>query len=153
VLHLKASGDMPSNSSPLVFIAPDQDYEFECEIEVAPESGYEARAGLLLFYDHKLYCGLGFGAEQFVMHRYGAEHGQFANPYGRRLFLRIRNRRHVVSIHISPDGKHWKRGPRGYEVSGYHQNVRGGFMSLKPALYAAGKGEVRFRGFRYRAYA
>ena len=149
VLHLKASGDMPSNSSPLVFIAPDQDYEFECEIEVDAE----ARAGLLLFYDHKLYCGLGFGAEQFVMHRYGTEHGQFANPYGRRLFLRIRNRRHVVSIHISPDGKNWKRGPRGYEVSGYHQNVRGGFMSLKPALYAAGKGEVRFRGFRYRAYA
>jgi beta-xylosidase len=148
VLHLKASGDMPSNSSPLVFIAPDQDYEFECEIEVDPDT----RGGLLLFYDHKLYCGLGFGPEQFTMHRYGTEHGQFANPYGKRLFLRIRNRRHIVSIHISPDGKTWKRGPRGYEVSGYHQNVRGGFLSLKPALYAAGKGEVRFRGFRYRAF-
>jgi hypothetical protein len=37
------------------------------------------------------------------------------------------------------------------EVSGYHHNVRGGFMSLRPALYAAGSGEARFRDFRYRA--
>ena len=72
-----------------------------------------------------------------------AEH---ALRHGKRLFLRIRNRRHVVSIHISPDGKNWKRGPRGYEVSGYHQNVRGGFMSLKPALYAAGKFDSRRHG-------
>jgi hypothetical protein len=38
-------------------------------------------------------------------------------------------------------------------VSGYHHNVRGGFMSLKPALYAVGKGTARFRDFTYRAYA
>lgn len=148
-LHLKGEGSEPSDSSPLVFVAPDQDYEFACEIEVDPDT----RGGLLLFYDHKLYCGLGFDAREFTMHRYGTEHGKFANPHGRRLHLRIRNRKHVVSIHISADGKTWKRGPRGYEVSGYHHNVRGGFMSLKPALYAAGAGEVRFRGFRYRAFA
>jgi beta-xylosidase len=148
-LHLKASGEQPSNSSPLLFVVPDLDYEFECEIEVDPGT----RGGLLLFYDHKLYVGLGFDQEKFTMHRYGTEHGQFANPYGKRVFLRVRNRRHVMSIHISADGKTWKRGPRGYEVSGYHQNVRGGFMSLKPALYAVGKGEVRFRGFKYRAFA
>lgn len=147
-LHLKGSGSEPSDSSPLVFVAPDQDYEFECEIEVDPDT----RGGLLLFYDHKLYCGLGFDAREFTMHRYGTEHGKFANPYGARLHLRVRNHKHVVSIHTSADGRNWKRGPRGYEVSGYHHNVRGGFMSLKPALYALGAGEVRFRGFKYRAY-
>jgi beta-xylosidase len=147
-LHLKGSGSEPSDSSPLVFVAPDQDYEFECEIEVDPDT----RGGLLLFYDHKLYCGLGFDAREFTMHRYGTEHGKFANPYSARLHLRVRNHKHVVSIHTSVDGRNWKRGPRGYEVSGYHHNVRGGFMSLKPALYALGAGEVRFRGFKYRAY-
>lgn len=40
-----------------------------------------------------------------------------------------------------------------YEVSGYHHNVGGGFLSLRPALFAAGSGEVRFRRFRYRALA
>jgi xylan 1,4-beta-xylosidase len=37
------------------------------------------------------------------------------------------------------------------EVSGYHHNVAGEFLSLRPAIYAAGTGEVRFRQFVYRA--
>ena len=37
------------------------------------------------------------------------------------------------------------------EVSGYHHNVAGEFLSLRPAIYAAGAGEVRFRQFVYRA--
>lgn len=92
----------------------------------------------------------GVHARQFTMHRYGIEHGRIPQAFGRRLRFRIRNHRHVVSIHTSVDGVTWQRGPRGLEVSGYHHNVRGGFMALKPALYAAGKGEVRFRRFRYR---
>jgi xylan 1,4-beta-xylosidase len=145
-LVLNGAGKQPSDSLPLVFIAPDLAYEFECDIEVDENT----QAGMLLFYDHKLYCGLGFDARQFTMHRYGIEHGQIPQAFGRRLRFRNRNYRHVVSIHTSVDGVTWQRGPRGLEVSGYHHNVRGGFMALKPALYAAGKGEVRFRGFRYR---
>jgi hypothetical protein len=38
-----------------------------------------------------------------------------------------------------------------FEVSGYNHNVAGGFLSLRPALLAAGLGEVRFRNFRYQA--
>ena len=37
------------------------------------------------------------------------------------------------------------------EVSGYHHNVAGQFLALKPALYAAGSGAVRFLDFQYRA--
>jgi len=37
------------------------------------------------------------------------------------------------------------------EVSGYHHNVRGGFLMLRPGLYAAGAGEARFRTVRFRA--
>lgn len=37
------------------------------------------------------------------------------------------------------------------EVSGYHHNVAYGFMALRPALYAAGKGAVRFSSLTYRA--
>jgi hypothetical protein len=36
------------------------------------------------------------------------------------------------------------------EVSGYHHNVAYDFLSLRPALYAAGKGTARFRNFVYR---
>ena len=37
------------------------------------------------------------------------------------------------------------------EVSGYHHNVAGQFLALKPAIYAAGEGKVHFRDFSYRA--
>jgi xylan 1,4-beta-xylosidase len=39
------------------------------------------------------------------------------------------------------------------EVSGLHHNVFGGFLSLRLALFAAGRGEVRIRNFVYRGIA
>ena len=44
-LVLKASGTAPSSSSPLLLVAGDQAYQFECMIEIAPGGV----AGLLLF--------------------------------------------------------------------------------------------------------
>lgn len=147
VLHLAARGETPSSSAPLLCVAGDQAYEFECDIEIDPD----ARAGLLLFYDSNLYCGLGFDEKTFITHQYGIERGRPANPHGRRMKLRVRNNRHIVSFHTSADGQNWTRFDRGMEVSGYHHNVRGGFLMLRPGLYAAGKGEARFRNFTYRA--
>ncbi len=146
-LHLTARGQAPSDSSPLILITGDQAYEFDCDIDIDPGT----HAGLVLFYDQKLYCGLGFDEKAFVTHQYGIERARPANPYGRTLKIRVRNDRHIVAYHTSADGVTWKRFDRGMEVSGYHHNVRGGFLMLKPGLYAAGEGEVRFSNFRYRA--
>jgi len=148
VLTLKGAGEAPSSGSPLIFVNGDQAYEVECEIDIDPET----RAGLILFYDRQLYCGLGFDAKNFVTHQYGIERGRPANPHGSKMLMRLRNTRHIVSFHTSGDGgATWKRFDRGMEVSGYHHNVRGGFLMLKPGLYAAGKGSARFRNFKYRA--
>ena len=148
VLHLAASGTAPVDSSPLLLIAGDTAYRFECDIEI--DAG--ATAGLVLFYDDKLYCGLGFDATRFVTHQYGMERGRPANPHGGRMTIRVTNDRHIVTYDTSDDGgKTWTRFDRGMEVSGYHHNVRGGFLMLRPGLYAAGKGEARFRDFRFRA--
>lgn len=147
-LVLKATGKAPSDSSPLMLIAGDRAYQFECTIEIAAGGN----AGLVLFYDDKLYCGLGFDETRFVTHQYGIERGRPANPYGRRLRMRVANKEHIVAIHLSGDnGRTWKRFDRGMEVSGYHHNVRGGFLMLRPGLYSAGTGEARFWDFRYRA--
>lgn len=147
-MRLQGRGTAPSDSSPLVFATGDQAYEIECGIEVDRDT----RAGLLLFYDRRLYCGLGFDTDHFVTHQYGIERGRPANPHGGSLRMRLRNDRHIVSFHTSGDGgATWTRFDRGMEVSGYHHNVRGGFLMLKPGLYAAGAGAARFRDFRYRA--
>ena len=65
--------------------------------------------------------------------------------------LRLRNDRHIVTIFYSADDRTWTRFGTTMEVSGYHHNVAGEFLSLRPAIYAAGTGEVRFRQFIYRA--
>jgi xylan 1,4-beta-xylosidase len=148
VLHLRATGTAPSSSSPLLLIAGDPAYQFECNVEIDPET----TAGLLLFYDDKLYCGLGFDSDRFVTHQYGIERGRPANPHGRKMRMRVTNKHHIVSFHTSADGgRTWKRFDRGMEVSGYHHNVRGGFLMLRPGLYAAGGGEARFSDFHFRA--
>jgi len=147
-LVLRGRGKAPVDSAPLLLTAGDLAYQFECDIEVAPGG----TAGLVLFYDDRLYCGLGFDEHRFVTHQYGIERGRPANPHGRRMRIRIANTRHIVAIHTSgDDGKTWHRFDRGMEVSGYHHNVRGGFLMLRPGLYAAGSGETRFRDFRFTA--
>jgi xylan 1,4-beta-xylosidase len=59
-----------------------------------------------------------------------------------------------VTFRYSKDGgRSWTLHPLRMEVSGYHHNVFGGFLSLKVGIYAAGQGRVRLRDFRYRALA
>lgn len=146
-LTLQARGTAPKDSAPLTFVAGDQAYEIEVDVEI-PAGG---SAGVLLFYDKQLYCGLSFNEKTFVTHQYGLERGRPANPHGRRMRLRMRNDRHIVTFHISPDGRSWTKFDRQMEVSGYHHNVRGGFMALRPGLFAAGQGAARFRNLVYRA--
>ncbi|HEY0012578.1 MAG TPA: family 43 glycosylhydrolase [Allosphingosinicella sp.] len=147
-LYLKGRGTAPGNSSPLLLIAGDTSYRFEADVEIAPGG----TAGLLLFYDERLYAGLGFDETRFVTHQYGIERGRPANPHGRRMRIRVTNDRHIVTYDTSGDGgRTWRRFDRGMEVSGYHHNVRGGFLMLRPGLYSAGAGEARFSNFTFRA--
>ena len=149
-LVLKAKGTTPADSSPLWFVTGDHAYEIEVEIDADPG----ASAGLLLFYSRKLYAGLGFSDRNLIMHQYGTERPGAKPPdFGRHVFLRLRNDRNILTMFYSPDGRSWRRFDRGIDVSGYHHNVAYDFLSLRPALYASGIGEVRFRNFRYRALA
>ena len=147
-LVLKARGTSPADSSPLWFVAGDHAYRIQVEIAIDPG----ATAGVLAFYNSRLYAGLGFSDTNFVMHRYGMERVS-AKParLGRTLHLRLTNDRHIVTIEYSPDGRAWERFGTRMEVSGYHHNVAYDFLSLRPAIYAAGTGEVRFRSFTYEA--
>jgi xylan 1,4-beta-xylosidase len=148
-MALQGEGHAPSDSSPLLVTAGDKAYSFEVEMRIGPG----AVGGALLFYDEHLYAGVGSNGEAFVLHRYGKERPAAPLPPGKggRLWLRVTNDRHVVTIHTSRDGRHWQKYPVQMEVSGYHHNVAGGFLALKPAIYAAGNGVVVFERFRYRA--
>ncbi len=148
-LNLRGKGSSPRDSSPLGIVAGDLAYQFEVRMDVDPG----AQGGVLLFYDEHLYVGLGSNGEQPIMHRYGTERPVRLAPSskGGRLWLRVTNDRHIVTFHTSTDGVKWVKFPVQMEVSGYHHNVAGGFLALKPALYSVGDGSVHFRDFRYRA--
>lgn len=147
-LVLKAKGTSPADSSPLWFVNGDHAYEMEVEIDADPN----ASGGLLVFYSRKLYAGLGFSSRNLRLHVYGMDRTS-AKPahLGQRMWIRLRNDRHIVTLDYSADGRTWQRFDRAIEVSGYHHNVAYDFLSLRPALYASGDGEVRFRNFTYRA--
>jgi xylan 1,4-beta-xylosidase len=147
-LVLSGKGAQPRDASPLCFIAGDLGYEMTVQVEVRGQ----AQAGVLLFYNRRLYCGLGFDEKRFTMHRYGLERTR-ARPAGagRTLWLRMRNERHIVTFHHSEDGRTWSKFDVQMEVSGYHHNVAGDFLSLRPAIFAAGPGEAAFSRLEYRA--
>nr|WP_114951727.1 family 43 glycosylhydrolase [Sphingosinicella terrae] len=156
-LRLRGKGRTAGDSSPVTCIVGDQRYRFEADVEVDP--GCEA--GLLLFYNRRLYAGLGFGDDGLVMHRYGLQRPRGAipgqresGPSGpvRRLRLRLTNDRNILTIHTSADGgSSWRKFDVQMEVSGYHHNVAYDFLSLRPGFYATGQGSARFRDFRYEA--
>ena len=147
-LVIKGKGTAPRDASPLSFVCGDLAYEVEVEMDL--DAG--AKAGLLVFYNGKLYAGLGYTGTNLVLHRYGTERDATVLPNApKHLFMRLRNDRHVVTMWHSLDGRTWTKFDNQIEVSGYHHNVAYDFLSLRPALYAAGKGEVRFRNFKYRA--
>jgi xylan 1,4-beta-xylosidase len=129
-------------------IAGDRSYEVTIDLELrGPGQG-----GLLLFYDDKLFCGV--GAEADRLHAYkGGKAQDYPAPgpaEGRRLGLRVVNDRDVASFFIRGPGGAWRK-IVSYEVSGYNHNMADGFLSLRPALFAAGEGEVVFRALTYRA--
>lgn len=149
-LELTAKGTSPADTSPLTFLVGDQAYQFEVDMEIDPE----VQGGALLFYNDKLYAGVGINKNGMVLHRYGMDQRTTPKPAGmnNKLRIRVTNNRHILTIHTSTDtGKTWVKYGVQMDVSGYHHNVAYGFMSLRPAIYAAGKGKVRFSNLVYRA--
>jgi beta-xylosidase len=145
---LKSSGTSPKDASPLTLVCGDQAYEIEVEID----RDENASAGLLLFYSERLFAGLAFSEEKMIEYWKG-DITPFDRPaaIGRHYHLRLRNNHNVVTVWYSPDGDQWTKHWMQFEVSGYHHNVAGGFLSLRPALLATGKGEARFSHFKYHA--
>lgn len=146
-LVLQGKGRSLADCSPLTCLVGDRSYEASVVLEITGD----AQGGLALFYDQRGFVGVGFSATHMHTYNYGQEHEWMRQPVSSRtVHLRVTNRENIVTFHHSSDGRQWVRHPWQMEVSGFHHNVFGGFLSLKIALFAAGSGEVRLRDFVYR---
>lgn len=146
-LVLRGKGRTLADCSPLTCVPGDRRYE--AEVEVEPRG--DVHGGLALFYDTRGHVGVGVGGGQLLTWCYGQEQGWMRQPMAaQRVRLKLRNIDQVVTFHTAADDGPWVQHPWQLEVSGLHQNVFGGFLSLRLALFAAGTGEVRLRRFVYR---
>ncbi|NJB81020.1 family 43 glycosylhydrolase [Xanthomonas arboricola] len=148
-LTLACSGSSPADSSPLTCGVPDRGYVAEVALELIGN----AEGGLLLFYNHKAFVGIGVTPDTIKTYEYSEElvWARAPNTH-RRIRLRLGNEAHVVTFDYSfDDGRQWIRHPTRMEMSGFHHNVFGGFLSLQLGIYAAQQGAVVLRDFRYRA--
>jgi xylan 1,4-beta-xylosidase len=150
-LELRCKGQSPADSAPLTCGVGDRSYEAEVTIELMGQ----AEGGLLLFYNHKAFVGLGFTPEGIKTFEYAEEQPWMrATRPATKVRVRMSNEENVITFRYSYDGgKTWTLHGLRMEVSGIHHNVFGGFLSLKIGLYGAGQGTVRFSDFRYRALA
>lgn len=147
-LALTAKGASPSNGVVVTQQVGDRAYEVTVEVELEGK----ATGGLLLFFDDRLYLGMGIDGTRMTSYRGGkASYWPEPAPPARRMFMRITNRDQIVTFYYSLDGKTWTRHGVRSEVTGYNANTVDNLLSLRPALFAAGDGRVLFRDFRYRA--
>jgi xylan 1,4-beta-xylosidase len=149
-LEFTGKGSTPADSAPLTCGVVDRAYQAEVTIEL---TGRNAEGGILLFYNHKAFVGVGFTRQHIKSFQY-AEEQTWARQDIPTKTVRVRliNDRQVVSYQYSHDnGKTWRLHPTRMEVSGINHNVFGGFLSLKVGIYSAGEGTIRLRDFTYRA--
>lgn len=150
-LTLAAAGNSPLDSSPLTCSVVDRAYQVEVSLQLEGD----AEAGLLLFYNHKAFVGMGFTPETINSFQYAEEQSWARIPLKtRRLRMRITNDQQVITYEYSQDaGRTWVRHPTRMEVSGLNHNVFGGFLSLKVGIYCTGSGKVQLSDFSYSAIA
>lgn len=145
-MTLTAKGSGPQDAN----VVTQQVGERSYRIEVALDLDEGAQGGLLLWFNNRMFFGMGCDGKQ--MRTYGGghvAHWREPAPETRRLHLAIENNHHILTYYWSLDGKAWTRHGIRAETSGAHANTMNDLSSLRPALFAAGKGAVRYSNFRF----
>jgi xylan 1,4-beta-xylosidase len=144
-IKIKGKGTGIGNSSPLLCTPSDHSYTAEVEVEIEGN----ASAGLVLFYDTKLFTGIAFDKENIMAILRVWQFPTVKGVNKTHLFLRLEKKEQVVNMFYSIDGKDWLKIENSAEVSSFNHNVLSGFMSLKLGLSAVGEGAVTFKNFVY----
>lgn len=146
-LNIKTSGLVLSDSSPLML----NNRWADCELITKVFVPRGAEGGLTFFYNEDANIGLCLNDEGvFVIIR-----GTYIKTdirFSGELYLKIRKSKNVVSFYYSMDGIEYTKSPASFDVSFYEHNVFGSFLALRPGIYSAKSGVVRFSEVVYRKY-
>jgi len=109
----------------------------------------DAIGGLILYYNQKAFSGILADSKNILANLRGWQFTTEKEVIKNQVHLRLKNRDHIVDMYYSVNGKEWKKIESSLEVSGYHHNVLGEFLSLRIGLVSMGNGTVRFKDFKY----
>lgn len=144
-LLLKARGSALENSPTLSTPVGGHSYTVEIDCEISADCA----SGLMLLYDAQHATGILFDAEGIGV--------RLANGYvpsrqaagATRATLRVVNDRQEIDFYYRLPGAEWVKMRESAEIAGMNHNVLGGFLDVRPAVFAAGQGQAVFRRFRY----
>jgi xylan 1,4-beta-xylosidase len=144
-LMLKARGNSVADSAALTTPVGGHSYTVEMDIEVSPR----CEAGLMLFYNPEHFTGIHVGPDGIRLKLPNGSMRESGVKSATRATLRIVNDRQEVDFYFKLPGQEWKKTEASAEISGMHHNVLGGFLDVRPAVYACGSGAATFHSFRY----
>lgn len=146
-LGLYGQGTCADDSRPLLVNETAGDYEITAALKAV---GDISEFGLVLFYDEKYKTGV-LVKDGYVYNRFDLDKS-FGEKYeGNEIVLKLRKRKDIVSSFYSVDGVTFRKLRMSMEVSGYQTNVLGGYLSLRPGIYAVGSGYVLCSRFTIRS--
>lgn len=143
-LVLKAMGTTPGNSSPIVVSAGESTYV----VSVCLEKPAGCEAGLIQIFDEQFFVSAGWDGEKLTIYRLGRKLAVIPAS-GERMLLKLRNYRHYVAFYYALDDKPLQK--INYVINTEHMNAAayGHFWSLRPGLFACGRGTAVFKDFQY----
>jgi xylan 1,4-beta-xylosidase len=144
-LTLEAQGKSLANTSALTTPVGAHSYTVEVDCEISPGCS----SGLLLFYNPQHAAGILLDAEGIGVRLANNYVPSRAHQGATRATLRIVNDRQEIDFYYKLPGQAWQKTQESAEISGMDHNVLGGFLDVRPAVFACGEGQATFRGFRY----
>lgn len=134
----------PERIKPLLYMPAHHAYEAIVTVSVTGVS----QGCLSLFYKPGFECGIGFDGKEIFAYRntYISERIIFI---GDEATLRLVNDHHELVLYFLTESGEWSKLDHSFEMSGYHHNVLGSFLSLQIALNAIGEGSAVFQRFMY----
>ena len=141
LLTMTCDGQSPANSLPLTIMLSNNSYEVSVEVNADKDSN----GGILMYFSSDYYAGLAL--ENNAIYRLSGDGGKSLcvdKIDASKVCLKLVYDHNDLLYYYSIDGIKWIRIDFAVEMSGYHD-----WGYLRPGIYAAGTGNVRFKDFKY----
>lgn len=145
-LAVRGEGDNPGESRPLTIITGDHSYEVTVKVT---KKDTAVKAGLILQYDERIYNGISLERGEVVLYRIGRPLWRVPVD-AESIWLKMKNHEQYLSFYYSLDGEKYIKLSPVVNLVSQNTNAYGGFLSLRPGIFACGEGIAEFRDFIYK---